>query len=110
MSALNLDLRDENHSFGCQELTGFPREIQVHETSMRTALAEHHFESSAVKRRVHCQECGSDRVYRIERKGFMQKTIYPLFGYYPWRCMACRHHVMLRKRNRPRTGDEKFVG
>ncbi len=69
---------------------------------MRDALAGKLVEMTAVKHRVHCQKCGSDRVYRVEREGFMQEKIYPLFGYYPWRCMKCRDRVMLRKRNRAR--------
>ena len=70
---------------------------------MRSALAGHLVEMSAVRDLVHCRKCGSDRVYRVEREGFMQEKIYPLFGYYPWRCKICRDHVMLRKRKRART-------
>ena len=75
----------------------------MHEASTHSAVAGHLVEMTAAKDRVYCQKCGSDRVYRVERKGFMQKMIYPLFGYYPWRCKGCRDHVMLHKRNRART-------
>ena len=75
----------------------------MHEASMRSALAGSLVEMTAVKERVHCRKCGSDRVYRVEREGFMQEKIYPLFGYYPWRCKICRVHVMLRKRKRAPT-------
>ena len=75
----------------------------MHEASIRSALAGPLVEMTAVKQRVHCRKCGSDRVYRIERKGIIQETIYPLFGYYPWSCKICRDHVMLRKRKRART-------
>lgn len=54
----------------------------------------------AVKDLVFCRKCGSSRVLRVYRKGFMQERIYPHFGYYPWRCMSCGDHVMLRKRKR----------
>jgi hypothetical protein len=62
-------------------------------------------ELSAAKERVHCQGCGSDKVYRISRKGFFQESVYPLFGCYPWRCKRCGMHVMLRKRERARKRD-----
>ena len=77
--------------------------MRVHEASMRSALAGPLVEMTAVKERVHCRRCGSDRVYRVEREGFMEEKIYPLFGYYPWRCKICRDHVMLRKRKRAPT-------
>ena len=66
----------------------------------RGALAGDTAEMSSAKERVHCQKCGSDRVYRIFRNGYFQEKIYPLFGYYPWRCTKCGMRVMLRKRDR----------
>jgi hypothetical protein len=70
------------------------------EGMMRGALAGNMAAMSSTKERVHCQKCGSDRVYRVVRKGYFQEKIYPFFGYYPWECMKCRVLVMLRKRNR----------
>jgi hypothetical protein len=75
----------------------------VHEANAHSAVAGHLAEMTAVKERVHCRKCGSNRVYRVEREGFMQEKIYPLFGYYPWCCKICKDHVMLRKRKRART-------
>ncbi len=49
-----------------------------------------------------CRACGAKRLRRILRQGFMQLRIYPLFGYYPWECAACRKIVMLRKRHQRR--------
>jgi hypothetical protein len=49
---------------------------------------------------VLCPECGSDQPRRIERKGFLQTRIYPLFGYYPWMCGACKTSFYMRKRQR----------
>jgi hypothetical protein len=66
----------------------------------RGALAGDTAEMSSAKERVHCQKCGSDRVYRVVRKGYFQEKIYPMIGYYPWECMKCGVHVMLRMRNR----------
>jgi len=81
----------------------------VHEASMRGTLAGHLGEMTAARDRVYCQKCGSDRVYRVERERFIQKWIYPQFGYYPWRCTICRNHMMLRKRNRARTKGKEYV-
>ncbi len=75
----------------------------MHEEGTRGVLTGELVEMSAVKDLVFCQKCGSDRVFRVYRKGFMQERIYPHFGYYPWRCMSCGDHVMLRKRKRART-------
>ena len=54
---------------------------------------------NAADERVHCDDCGSDEVYRIFRKGFLQQKIYPLFGFFPWRCKGCGLRLMLRKRD-----------
>lgn len=47
-----------------------------------------------------CPQCGGDRPRRLERKGFLQTRIYPLFGYYPWMCMDCKAVFLARKRYR----------
>ncbi len=73
------------------------------EANTHSTLAGNLVAMSSVKDRVHCRKCGSDRVYRVEREGFMEEKIYPLFGYYPWRCKICRDHVMVRKRKLART-------
>jgi hypothetical protein len=65
----------------------------------RRALAGNKTEMNSASERVLCDECGSDKVYRIFRKGFFQEKIYPLFGFYPWRCKRCGLHLMLRKRD-----------
>ncbi len=57
-------------------------------------------EKSIEKAPVYCTVCGSDRMRRVHRKGFLQLNIYPLLGYYPWRCGACGVRAMLRKRHR----------
>lgn len=49
---------------------------------------------------VRCPACGYKRVHRLERKGFMQLNVYPLFGYYPWECGMCRQLFMIKKRYR----------
>ena len=68
-------------------------------------LTGHVVEMSTVKERVYCRTCGSDRMHRKERKGILQLWIYPLFGYYPWRCNRCGAAPMLRKRRRAKYKD-----
>lgn len=62
-------------------------------------------EENSANERVLCDECRSDKVYRIFRKGFFQRKIYPLFGFYPWRCKGCGLRLMLRKRDMASTQD-----
>lgn len=50
-----------------------------------------------------CRLCSETFVYRMERQGLVEKWIYSVFGYYPWRCNACRKKIYLRRRLR---GDE----
>ena len=61
-------------------------------------------EAAAESRREHaihveCPKCGSDRLHRVEREGFMENYIYSLFGYYPWKCSACKAYSLLKKRS-----------
>jgi predicted RNA-binding Zn-ribbon protein involved in translation (DUF1610 family) len=51
---------------------------------------------------VYCPTCGSDRMYRLERSGRIQKWVDPILGFYPWQCKACGAEAMLRKRHRRR--------
>jgi len=51
---------------------------------------------------VHCTKCGN-ALRRITRKGFLQLKIYPVFGFYPWECPACRVRIMLKKQHERRT-------
>lgn len=46
-----------------------------------------------------CPRCGN-QLRRLARKGFLQHAFYPLFGYYPWECFACRTKRLLRLRGR----------
>jgi transposase-like protein len=74
----------------------------VSEESARGALAKKVLEMGKREDLVYCPACGADRVYRIERRGFLRRRIYPIFGFYPWQCKECGYEVMLRKRNRKR--------
>jgi hypothetical protein len=59
--------------------------------------------------KVFCPHCGYDRTRRVERKGFMQNYIYPMFGYFPWYCRECRQHFLLRERNRRKSSGRRSV-
>jgi predicted RNA-binding Zn-ribbon protein involved in translation (DUF1610 family) len=63
----------------------------------------------AVQKAVFCQRCGSDRVYRVFREGFLQEKIYPLLGLYPWKCKKCGERIMLRKRRLRKSRREEEV-
>jgi hypothetical protein len=36
---------------------------------------------------------------RVMRESFMQRRVYPLFGYYPWECPLCRTPILFKKRS-----------
>ena len=72
------------------------------EESARGALAAHVVEISKRKDLVYCPACGGDRMYRVERRGFLRKNVFPLVGFFPWQCKDCGNEAMLRKRNRRR--------
>jgi hypothetical protein len=47
---------------------------------------------------IRCSKCGKGHLHRVARRGFLQTKVYPLFGYYPWECSACRRISLVRKR------------
>jgi hypothetical protein len=36
-----------------------------------------------------CPKCNSNSTFRVDRKGFLAKHIYPVFGLFPWECTFC---------------------
>jgi hypothetical protein len=48
---------------------------------------------------MQCTNCGSE-MRRLMRESFLQRKIYPLFGFFPWECPICRKPIMLRARHR----------
>jgi DNA-directed RNA polymerase subunit RPC12/RpoP len=68
------------------------------------AFAGELVESASSKGQVQCKYCGNGRVFRIFREGYLQEKIYPIFGYFPWKCKTCGKSMMLRVRNK-RSGD-----
>jgi len=47
---------------------------------------------------MECPECSRGEFRRTTRKGFLEKSIYSLFGYYPWKCPVCRFRTLLKSR------------
>jgi hypothetical protein len=38
----------------------------------------------------------------MKRVGFLQTRVYPLFGFYPWKCPECKTRYLLRARGTKR--------
>jgi ssDNA-binding Zn-finger/Zn-ribbon topoisomerase 1 len=81
--------------------------VEVKAGNIVEVKAEKIAEANPADERMHCDECGSDEVYRIFRKGFFQQRIYPIFGFFPWRCKKCGLRLMLRKRDLASKQDSK---
>ena len=47
---------------------------------------------------MYCTRCGHS-LQRMQRRGFLQKRVYPRFGYYPWHCPYCREPMILKKQH-----------
>jgi DNA-directed RNA polymerase subunit RPC12/RpoP len=62
--------------------SGFAAPVKANEEGMRAV----------------CTHCGSN-MRRLGRKGFWQRKIFSLFGYYPWECPVCRNPLLLKKKH-----------
>ncbi len=51
------------------------------------------------KKRI-CGQCGSTGLRRVNRHGYLQRVIWPIFGFYPWECVMCRGRRYLRDEGR----------
>ena len=65
-------------------------------------------ESTGQQSQLHCKRCGSSRLFRVFRQGYLQEKIYPLLGFYPWRCRSCHGAMLLRKRKISRSRQEVY--
>jgi transposase-like protein len=45
-----------------------------------------------------CPKCKSPYMIRLERKGFIQTRVLPVFGFFPWKCYDCRIYRFMRVR------------
>lgn len=59
----------------------------------------HSIHVEIVQTPITCPRCGDQALYRLERRGFLQLNVYPLFGVYPWNCISCRQPTFLRLRS-----------
>jgi hypothetical protein len=56
---------------------------------------------------MYCSTCGCE-MRRLMRESFLQRKVYPLFGYYPWECPLCRDLTLYKVRHvRKRKPSEK---
>ena len=59
-----------------------------------------------------CPRCGGHSLKRKPRTGILQRRIFSLFGYYPWKCSRCGGSFLLRmrgskrRRNNPQSRNE----
>lgn len=44
-----------------------------------------------------CFWCGSTRFRRVNRAGFLQRSVLSWLGWYPWECVMCRRKTLVRK-------------
>jgi hypothetical protein len=47
---------------------------------------------------MNCRICNQPYLHRKRRRGFLQRFVYSLFGYYPWHCTSCNLVGMYRGR------------
>lgn len=57
-----------------------------------------------------CKHCGSHRIYRVIREGYLQEKIFPMFGYYPWKCKNCKSRSLLKLRKFSRSKSKESAG
>jgi hypothetical protein len=47
---------------------------------------------------MECPKCHYEGIERSKRRGFFEKKVKSLFGFYPWRCAGCNSRFFLRAR------------
>lgn len=67
--------------------------------------SKHHSHAPVV-----CPKCGSERMRRLPRQGFWQKSIMPMLGYYPWECPLCRELSYIKRRGKRVHRSSEWVG
>jgi hypothetical protein len=51
---------------------------------------------------VVCAVCAI-KLRRVQRRGFVQKHILPLLGFFPWECPVCRERLFYLKRDKQKS-------
>jgi len=49
---------------------------------------------------MQCTQCSCKSLFRLRRTGILETKFFPLFGFYPWRCPACKSKLLLRSRGK----------
>jgi hypothetical protein len=52
-------------------------------------------EVNPLSKRV-CKHCGSGHLRRLNRRGWAQMRLLPVFGVFPWECTLCRTRTFYR--------------
>jgi len=52
--------------------------------------------------KMQCPTCGIDYMRRLQRKSFLERRVYSLFGYFPWECPLCREPHFIKERHQKR--------
>ena len=47
---------------------------------------------------LHCSICGGSHLYRLQRKGIMERGVLSLLGYFPWKCSTCKGTLYMKQR------------
>lgn len=55
-------------------------------------------ERRAPREPITCPFCKIGTLRREAREGFLENKLFPLVGYFPWSCYACRKRKMVRDR------------
>lgn len=59
---------------------------------------------------VVCPTCKGTVAMRVNRNGFLQRSVLVCFGYYPWRCGACGGKFLFRSRGHHPRSDSRASG
>lgn len=54
---------------------------------------------------MQCGKCGNFGIRRSERRGFLEKRIYPVLGCFPWICSGCNARFLRMSRGEKRGSD-----
>lgn len=49
---------------------------------------------------MHCTLCACKDMLRLRRTGFLETKLFPVFGFYPWKCPQCKAKQLLRSRGK----------
>jgi hypothetical protein len=82
----------------------------VRQESTHGVLADELGGITKIRDELYCKHCGSNQIFRIFRRGYLQETIYPMFGFYPWKCKVCHRSMMFRMRKWSRMHDKSYGG